>query len=202
MELISAFLQIFHAKYYKSERVEQIYRMKSRSCPALPCIMIILLLASLQWSCSESPSNRADKPKPGVLPDILFSHSSESVEVYDFIEVTINVGRPTAQNPFRDIFVTGNFEQANNHDKVAVEGFCDSTDGSIFRIRFMPTQLGDYIYTVTYWQDNLQKVHKGKFKAINGNRRGIVQVDPAHPWHFIWKGTGNTTFLTEQQLFC
>lgn len=175
--------------------------MKIQSCAKLPYILIILLLASLLWSCSKPPSDSQDKPRPAVLPDISFSQLSESVEVYEFVEVAINVGRPTAQNPFREVLVTGSFEQTNRVGRLAVDGFSDSADGSVFRIRFMPTEPGDYVYSVTYWQDNLQKVHAGKFKAVNAKRRGIVQVDSTYPWHFIWKGTGEHYFLNGTTAF-
>ncbi|HXH86570.1 MAG TPA: DUF4038 domain-containing protein [Nitrospira sp.] len=132
-----------------------------------------------------------------TLPEMTFSQSSDSVEVYDFLEVAINVAKPTAQNPFTEVFVTGSFgiKQADQGSALAVDGFCDSADGSVFRIRFMPMEPGDYVYSVTYWQDNLQKAYRGEFKAVPAMRRGIVSVDPAYPWHFIWKGTGEHYFL-------
>lgn len=164
-------------------------------------MLIILELVSLLCSCSEHPSDSPDKPRRAVLSDISFSQSSEFVEVYEFVEVVINVGRPTAQNPFREVFVTGSFEQTNHVGRLAVDGFSDSADGSVFRIRFMPTEPGDYVYSVTYWQDNLQKVHANRFKAVNAKRRGIVQVDSTYPWHFIWKGTGEHYFLNGTTAF-
>lgn len=175
--------------------------MKTQSCGRLPNILIILLLTSLQWSCSEPRSGGKDTAQPTALPNMSFSQSSESIEVYDFIEITINVDKPVAQNPFRDVGVTGSFGKSGHVEEYAVEGFSDSADGSIFRIRFMPTEPGDYVYSVTYWQDNLQKVHEGQFKAVNAERRGIVQVDPIYPWHFIWKGTGEHYFLNGTTAF-
>ncbi len=65
----------------------------------------------------------------------------------------------------------------------------------------MPTEPGDYVYAVTYWQDNLQRVHMGTFKAVNVKRRGLVSVDPTYPWHFIWQATGEHYFLNGTTAF-
>ena len=177
--------------------------MKIQSCAKLERIFIILLFASLLWNCSQPSSDSPNKPQPAVLPDLSFSQSSDSVEVNDFVEVTINVTTPSAQNPFTEVFVTGHFEldQADQVGRFAVDGFCDSADGRVFRIRFMPLEPGDYTYSITYWQDNLQRVHTGTFKAVNANRRGMVHVYPAYPWHFIWKGTGEHYFLNGTTAF-
>jgi hypothetical protein len=136
-----------------------------------------------------------------VLPDMSFSQSSESIECYDFVEVTINVFRASTKNPFTEVFVTGRFGKAGQGATLTADGFCDSADGSIFRIRFMPSEPGDYAYSVTYWQDNLQRLHTGTFKAVNAKRRGIIVTDPAYPWHFIWKGTGEHYFLNGTTAF-
>src|SRR6266436_6186058 len=110
-------------------------------------ILAVLLLTSLHWSCSKPPPDSPSKPQPAVLPEISFSQSSESVEAYDFVEVTINVARPNAKNPCTEVFVTGRFGlgQTNQVNRLAVDGFCDSADGSVFRIRFMPIEPGSYV---------------------------------------------------------
>jgi len=163
----------------------------------------LLLLAFLCWSCSDSHPDMVKQSHPTVLPNITFVQSSNSVEVYDFHEVTLNVEQPNAQNPFTDVFVNASFSLSRNEkvNDVAVQGFCDSVDGSVFRVRFMPMETGEYTYSVTYWQDNLQKVHSGRFKAVDVKRRGLVLVDPAYPWHFLWKGTGEHYYLNGTTAF-
>jgi hypothetical protein len=130
-----------------------------------------------------------------------FLQSAESVECYDFVEVAINIVKPSVKNPFKEVSVTGRFGQVNRTESLAVDGFCDSADGSIFHIRFMPSEPGDYTYSVTYWQGNLQRTHAGRFKAVYAKRRGIVHIDSAYPWHFIWKGTGEHYFLNGTTAF-
>ena len=126
--------------------------------------------------------------------EITHSQSSPSVEAYDSVEVTLNVRAPDVRNPFTDVSVEGQFGKVAESARLSVDGFCDSPDGSVYRIRFMPSIPGEYTYSVTYRQGEFTKSFSGAFEAVNGNRRGIVRVDPQHPWHFIWSGTGEHFF--------
>jgi len=130
----------------------------------------------------------------GVPRDVSSSQSARSVEPYEFVEVTLNVSDPDAQDPFTEASVEGQFGKVGESARLSVDGFCDSPDGSVFRIRFMPSSPGDYAYSATYRQGSFSKSLSGTFKAVNGNRRGIVRVDPQYPWHFIWSGTGERFF--------
>src|SRR5438094_3712571 len=88
------------------------------------------------------------------------------------------------RNPFTDIVFTGWFELADGSKRWRVEGFCDSEDGSLFRIRFTPPVAGDYRYFVEYRQGNSRRNFTGRFRASQGRRRGPIRVDPKYPWHF------------------
>ena len=124
---------------------------------------------------------------------VSFSQSADEVERYDFVEVTVAVERPNGANPFTDVAVRGEVRRAGG-EPVEVDGFCDSQDGSIFRIRFMPTQAGDHRYSVTYRHGTSKTKHEGTFTVREAERRGVVRVDPEHPWHFLWEGTGEHYF--------
>ncbi len=147
----------------------------------LPAIFSLLALAQ----------PKAAHTSPG---DITFSQSAQTVDAYDFVEVTLSVTAPDAHNPFTDATVEGSFGKVNGVNRVSVDGFCDSADGSVFRIRFMPASPGDYSYTVSYRQGGFRRAHQGTFHAADGHRRGIVRLDPKFPWHFIWEGTGEHYF--------
>ncbi len=112
---------------------------------------------------------------------------------YDFIEVTLRVDQPDARNPFTDVSVEGRFGK-RGAAQLSVDGFCDSTDGRVFRVRFLPSSAGDYTYSVTYQQGDFRKTHSGAFRAVDGKRRGLLRVDPQYRWHFIWEGTGEHYF--------
>jgi hypothetical protein len=137
----------------------------------------------------------------GVPREVTFSQSAASVEAYDFVEVTVNVAGPDAPNPFTDVTVRGSFAKTGKTERTAVDGFCDSPDGSVYRIRFMPSSPGEYLYTVTYQQGGVQKTHSGTFRASGGHRRGPVRDDPKYPWHFIWEGTGEHYFFNGTTAF-
>ena len=129
------------------------------------------------------------RPAPA---SVSFSQSAQTVEAYDFVEVTVKVAAPDVKNPFTDASVEGQF--GIEGEKLVVSGFCDSEDGSIYRIRFSPSRQGEYAYSVTYRANNFSKSYAGSFRAIDGHRKGILRVDPQYPWHFVWEGTGEHYF--------
>ena len=126
---------------------------------------------------------------------ISFSQSSQSIAAYDVVEIAANVAVLHAQNPFTDVTFHGWFASADGTKRWNVEGFCDSTNGSVFRIRFMPPAPGDYKYSVEYRQGWSTKSFDGTFHASDAHRRGPIRVDPQFPWHFIWEGTREHFFF-------
>jgi hypothetical protein len=132
---------------------------------------------------------------------VSFSQSTNTLERYDYVEITGRVESPDTANPFLDATLTGSFGQSDSAQQVQVDGFCDAADGSVFRIRFMPSAAGDYSYAVRFRQGSFEKTHQGTFHANPGNRRGPVRVDPQYPWHFIWEGTGEHYFFNGTTAF-
>jgi hypothetical protein len=145
--------------------------------------VLACIAASAVWLCAEGPEH------------ILFTQSAPQVAVFDFVEVTANVKTPTVQNPFTDASITGDFQQAGSTVSTPVEGFCDSADGSIYRIRFMPSKSGVYTYHITFKAGAAVQTYSGMFTAQDRHLRGPLRVDPAYPWHFIWEGTGEHYFF-------
>ncbi len=132
---------------------------------------------------------------PAVPAQVTFSTAAPQVERFDFVEITATVQTPNVPNPFTDATLSGTLETADGSRHWNIEGFADSDDGSIYRIRFMPVSAGEFKYTVTYRQGDLQKSTSGAFRAIEAHRRGMLAVDPAYPWHFLWTGTGEHFFF-------
>src|SRR5262245_6470600 len=129
---------------------------------------------------------------PGMVPSattatVTFTQSAPAVDAYDYVEVTLAVSGDDARNPFTDASVRGSFGKSGEATTVPVDGFCDSADGSVFRVRFMPSSPGDYSYSITYRHGGFEKSSEGSFRATSGRRRGPVRVDPKYPWHFIWE---------------
>lgn len=131
----------------------------------------------------------------GTLTSVTFQPPAAQVERYGFVEVVATVGWPRAANPFTDASLRGWFETTDGRRRWPVEGFCDSPDGRTFRIRFMPELTGQFRYFVEYRQGSLRRSITGAFHAVEAGRRGTIQVDPAHPFHFVWAGTGEHYFL-------
>src|SRR5262245_28656035 len=62
----------------------------------------------------------------GAAGDVSFSQPAETVEAYDFVEVTARVDQTDAPNPFLETTLTGSFSKIDGGDRKTVEGFCDS----------------------------------------------------------------------------
>ncbi len=124
---------------------------------------------------------------------VMFEKPINRVDTYDYIELTVRIDRPDVANPFTDASVQGSFG-VKGQEPIDVDGFCDSKDGHIFRIRFMPVAAGKYDYNVTYHQGGFQRTDKGTFHVRDSGERGLLRVDEANPWHFIWEGTGEHYF--------
>src|SRR5574341_2425550 len=120
---------------------------ESRGLFGSPRPRLLFLLLCLLSNCSNPSSDTPGKLQVSTLPDMSFSQSADSIEVFDFVEIEIAVSTPTTKNPFTDVFVSGKFERLNHTGGSLVEGFCDSQDGTMFRVRFMPMEAGQYEYT-------------------------------------------------------
>jgi hypothetical protein len=149
--------------------------------PAVNLLFLFLSVASFSLTAS------------GQTPTVTFRDPPAEVEVYDFAEVVISAEQPTAANPFTEVTVAGEF-RLEGRDPVRVDGFCDSPDGRLFRIRFMPSQPGRYNYTIIFRQGADQAVNQGGFTAIASRRQGILRVDAEYPRHFVWEGSGEHYF--------
>ncbi len=130
----------------------------------------------------------------GAEPQVEFAVSSQAVDCYDYVEVTLKAAQPQMGNPFTDVTVTGEFGLQGENKPLAVDGFCDSADGRLFRIRFMPSKPGRYDFAVRYRDATGEKVYRGAFEARDAKRKGVVRVDPEFLWHFQWEGTKERYF--------
>jgi hypothetical protein len=119
---------------------------------------------------------RAETPEP-----VVFTQSAPAIGVYDVIEVTAAVRAPSVRNPFLEGALTGDFEPAGSVPGTAIEGFCDSTNGSRYRIRFMPSKAGSYTFHVTLKVGQESRIYSGQFTATDEHWRGPLRIDPDYP---------------------
>ncbi len=137
----------------------------------------------------------------GATPKVTFTLSSETTDVFDYVEVVAKVQSPDVANPFVDATLTGSFGKAGTAVQTPVDGFCDSEDGGVFRIRFMPPVPGEYSFSVVYREGASETRFIGKFRGQPSQRKGPVRVDSAYPWHFVWEGTGEHYFFNGTTAF-
>jgi hypothetical protein len=110
--------------------------------------------------------------------------SKPQVELYDFQEISISIKKPNLKiNPFKATQVSASFTDEKGETKT-VEGFCDSQDGSLYKVRFMATKVGKYTFELSFTQNNKTQKNSGTFEAITSNRKGTLQLDKENPWHF------------------
>jgi hypothetical protein len=166
-----------------------------------PWFVVALLppVACLFSACATAPSDD-EKPGPPAAPGFSFHPSANKVDACDFIEVVVRPRQPAKLNPFTEVTLSGKFNR-EGEEPVTVDGFCDAADGSLFKVRFMPSKPGRYRYTVTCRQPGHEQTYDGAFEAADGKRRGIVRVDREHPWHFVWEGTGEHYFFNGTTAF-
>lgn len=121
----------------------------------------------------------------------------DPVETFDFAEVSIHVPTPVPGNPFTDAEVTGTLRE-EGAAPISLLGFCDSDDGTLFRIRFLARRPGTSSFTVRYSvpAQGIDWSWSSSFRAVPSSRKGIVIVDPERPYHFRWSGTGEHYFYS------
>ena len=108
---------------------------------------------------------------------------------FDPAEFVVRLEPPPAGNPFTDIELTGEFTVQGGPTK-RVLGFCDSADGSIFRLRFCPDAADAlYHYDIRLRGSGLDRRFQGELRCAPSDRPGPVIVDPAHPRHFMRAGS-------------
>lgn len=142
---------------------------------------LLLLCMTTQVLASQNPQNRHQVVR------------TKNVEVYDFIELHYFSKSPVNYNPFTEVSIAGEFTHQSG-ELMKVEGFCDSQDGRLHKIRFMPTKPGRYTYQVTISKKGKKEMYKGNFQAVKSGRRGPLRVDEENHWHFKWEGTGEHYF--------
>lgn len=149
-------------------------------------------LHALLWLLAAGAAVLCTRPgvTSGAAPP--FTQSAEEIAPYELVEIAYRPPHGVTGNPFSASF-TGEF-QPEGGSPVAVEGFCDAPDGSVYRVRFMASRPGRHFYTVSFRNGSRHYTHSGSFAVRASTRRGPVRVDPEHPWHFVWEGTGEHYF--------
>ena len=127
---------------------------------------------------------------PPPASAVRLERAPEAVGCFDHAEFVVRVEHPPFENPFSDGSLTGVFV-APDGSKLAVDGFADAQDGSVYRLRFCPQKPGvTYDYALRLRGGGIDRRFTGKLRCKPSSRSGPVIVDPDHPKHFKFAGTG------------
>ena len=128
-----------------------------------------------------------------------FRVNADSVEQWDRFEMELN--GPSDGNPFTDYELSAEFifEGTGDNEPFNVDGFYDGN--GIYRIRFMPNQIGSWSYTT---KSNVESMNnqKGTFTATTPSKynHGPAHVNYDNNRTFIFANgdpyfqTGTTTY--------
>jgi len=124
----------------------------------------------------------------GFAQNEISMEAPSSAPQYGVAEFVFRTQGIKITNPFTDIDIRGVFVSGNI--SLSVEGFADSQDGSLFRLRFSPENANaTYSYDITFTGTDINKRFTGKLLSTTSQDKGPVITDPVHPKHFIYKGT-------------
>ncbi|TVQ23517.1 MAG: DUF5060 domain-containing protein [Spirochaetaceae bacterium] len=128
-----------------------------------------------------------------------FTPSAPSVPTYDRFEVEVHPAQPLPANPFTDARLRATVTTPVGQTW-RVEGFCDSDDGSLYRLRVMPTDPGEYRVDLRFERGATAggrplaavapETSTLLFTATASKHPGVVRLDPEHREHFVFSGSG------------
>lgn len=103
---------------------------------------------------------------------------------YGVAELVVKVSVPKVANPFMDGKLQARFEcERSGYD---VNGFCDSEDGTLWRVRFCPRVPGEYRYQLRYQDLGSEAEAAGEFTCEERQEgHGFVHLDKEHPYHLV-----------------
>lgn len=131
---------------------------------------------------------------PAVALDVSFGTPAPAVAVYDIAEIPVAIkGLPAGANPFTDLTLTAVVTPPDGKP-YTVAGFIDAADGSAAKFRIMPSRPGRHTVKMSVKDATGAITGELAFTATESKRRGPVRIDPKHPHHFVWEGTGEHYF--------
>jgi hypothetical protein len=113
----------------------------------------------------------------------------QRVPRFDAAEFVFRVADPPVANPFTEVEVLGTF-RTDSAEPVAVRGFADAEDGSVYRLRFSPAAAGaTYRWELRLQGPGLERSFAGELACDPSERPGPVVADPSRPRHFVHAGS-------------
>ncbi len=136
------------------------------------------------------------------MSDEIFTAIGDTVAAFSRYEIEVRPTDGRVENPFIDrrLEATVRTPDGGHHE---IEGFCDSEDGSLYRLRYMPAEEGEHVVSVRLVRANPAASHTGvakeqhcemRFAATGSDHPGVLRVDDEHPYHFRYSRSGRRYF--------
>ena len=161
--------------------------------PSLDMVVVRLGTAPRPWS---------DSLVSGMMSRVVDSvvanpDNAPKVERWDTHEIELTAAGSYA-NPFKDVSVTATFTHTSSGKTITIDGFHDG--GSTWRLRFMPTELGDWTYTTSSADSGLN----GKTGTIDciAPAKAYLRGPLAVQGHHFVHADGTAKFLMSTRLTC
>ncbi len=122
-----------------------------------------------------------------VLPvhaNVMVEPGPDEIPCFGLYEAVVHFENKVDGNPFKDVEVYAVFT-AETGSPIHAKGFCDDSDGRVFRVRFCPAKTNmKYNYSITTHRTP-GKVFNGSFKTSESVGVEPIVVNPKYPKHFI-----------------
>jgi len=145
------------------------------------CCMLVMLSIFICINTAESAENIS-------FPEVISN--------YEIHETIVSMKPNLSVNPFVEAQLTGEYVGPNGIG-IKVDGFCDSPDGSIFKIRFTPKKEGAYVFNLVLTYAGKQIEASGKFDVISGEHDGFVSIDPHDEKRLMTSNASKPYFLSK-----
>lgn len=129
----------------------------------------------------------------GAAPKFVITSAPRQTEAYGMAEYALSVTNPPSSNPFKEARLKASFTKAGKAP-VIIQGFCDETAGKVFKLRYMPSEPGNYVVELVLNWGKASYSFRTNLTVVASSAKGMLRVDSENPFHFTWSGTGEHYF--------
>ncbi len=144
-------------------------------------------LAANGVSAPNSVSADTVAPQAGPAPSVARHNAAldqpTSVGRYDVIELSFPYASGALANPWQDVSVTAALRTPGGR-LILIEGFYYDSDN--YRVRFAPTELGEYQYTVDVRGPYGNDSYEGRFSSVASSNKGFLRKLASNPYRLVF----------------
>jgi uncharacterized protein DUF4038/uncharacterized protein DUF5060/collagenase-like protein with putative collagen-binding domain/3-keto-disaccharide hydrolase len=124
---------------------------------------------------------------------VRFVPDPSGARLYEPYDIGITVRFPVATNPFTDVAIDATFTPQGG-SPIVVHGFCDSSDGTVFRVRFCPSKRVRHTVHVDFTDTFSTVSWDSSFDVGWSADPGFVRRDLRFGGRLVRERTGETWF--------